>query len=244
MEQVENVNQNAAVERPNRDAFAGRFSKRHSDIDFEDKEARYGALNEDADRLDQYESSGRALSNVFENNRWMASMFEALRQDKDLDPITWMADNGIDIAEAMADEEYRKKISDKIAEFQKREIEGSKKEQEREANLKKSADALASLGMSPEENASLWSDFFENVVNPVLRGEVSKETWEMLKKAKNYDNDVQFAADQAGMKARNEKIRNKVRPQSESEIPPTLPQGGGDTPRKATKKGGFWDDLT
>ena len=31
-------------ERPNRKAFAERFGKRHKDIDFEDKEARYGAM--------------------------------------------------------------------------------------------------------------------------------------------------------------------------------------------------------
>lgn len=231
------------VERPNRDAFAGRFKKRHSDIDFEDKEARYGALNEDADRLDRYETSGRALSDVFENNRWMASMFEALRNDKNLDPVSWMADNGIDIVEALNDEEYRKKISDKIADFQKREIEGSKKEKERETNLKKSADALSSLGLSDEENANLWNDFFMNIVDPVLRGEVSKETWEMLRKAKNYDADIASAAETASVKARNEKIRNKVKTSEKPEIPPTLPQGGGEAPKKETKKPGFWEGM-
>ena len=36
-------------DRPNRKAFSERFAKRHKDIDFEDKEARYGAMNDDAD---------------------------------------------------------------------------------------------------------------------------------------------------------------------------------------------------
>ena len=53
-------------ERPNRTAFSKRFSKRHSDIDFEDKEARYAAMNDDADLLGRYEESGKALSKVFD----------------------------------------------------------------------------------------------------------------------------------------------------------------------------------
>lgn len=210
-------------ERPNRTAFAGRFGKRHKDIDFEDKEARYGALNEDADRLDRYEESGKALSSVFENHRWMASMFEALREDKDLDPIIWMADNGIDIGEALEDDDYRKSISDRIAAYQKREVEGAKAEKEREQNLMKSAKALASLGLTDDENLDMWNHLFNEVIDPALRGEVSKETWQLVQKAKNYDVDVQKASDTGAMKARNEKIRNQSR-QVKADIPPSLPQ--------------------
>ena len=229
-------------DRPNRKAFAGRFSKRHSDIDFEDKEARYGALNEDADRLDRYEESGRALSGVFEKHRWMASMFEALREDDELDPIAWMADNGIDIEEALQDDEYRKSISDRIAAFQKREIEGAKAAGEREKNLEKSAKALESLGMSDDENLQMWNDFFQNVIDPALRGEISKETWEMIRKAKNYDSDIRTAGETGAMRARNEKIRNQSR-QVKAEIPPTLPQGSEQPVERKSRKSSAVTDF-
>ena len=221
-------------DRPNRKAFAGRFAKRHKDIDFEDKEARYGALNEDADRLDRYEESGKSLSSVFEKHRWMASMFEALREDDQLDPISWMADNGIDIEEALSNEEYREGISKRIAQFQKRQIEGEKAASEREKNLQKSAKALASLGLTDEENLNMWNHFFNEVLDPALRGEISKETWQLIQKAQNYDSDIQKASDTAAMKARNEKIRNQSR-QVKADVPPTLPQAASGIPETKPK---------
>ena len=229
---------------PNREAFAGKFSKRHKDIDFEDKEARYGALSEDSDRLDRYEESGRALSDVFEKHRWMASMLEALREDDELDPITWMADNGIDIEEALSDEEYRSQISDRIAKYQENQLKGEEAERERESNLQASAEALSSLGLSDDENLEMWNYFFNEVVDPVLRGEISAETWKMVQKARNYDTDIASATEQGAMKARNEKIRNKVK-DTQSDVPPTLSQGGSADvkPKNTKKKDNFFSDI-
>ena len=61
-------------DRPNRKAFSDRFKKRHADIDFEDKEARYAAMNDDADTLERYEESGKALSKVFDKHKWLAAL--------------------------------------------------------------------------------------------------------------------------------------------------------------------------
>ena len=231
---------------PNRKNFAGKFSKRHSDIDFEDKEARYGALSEDADRLDQYEESGRALSDVFEKHRWMASMFEDLRDNDELDPITWMAENGIDIEQALSDDEYRKQISDKIAEFQERSVKGEEAERERESNLEKSANDLAKLGLSDDENLEIWNYLFTEVIDPALRGEISEDTGRLVQKARNYDSDIAEASSKAGMKARNEKIRNRVKDeQQRADVPPALSQGGASNarPKKEQKKESFFSDI-
>lgn len=234
--------------RPNRDAFAARYAKRHPDRDFEDKEDRYSVLGEDADRLDQYEESGRALSKTFDSNRWLAAMIQDLRENPDLDPISWMADNGIDINEAMDDEEYRKKISDKIAAFQKKQVDGETAKKERDENFQKSAEALRSLGLSDDENMKIWSDFFTNVIDPALRGEVSEDTWKMVQKANNYDADVANAREEGGIQARNEKIQNQLKTPKQQSIPPTLAQGSGGTakPKQEKKKsaaGEFFDGM-
>ncbi len=227
---------------PNRQAFAERFAKRHADTDFEDKEARYSLLNDDADRLDRYEESGKALSSVFEKHRWMASMFEALRQDDSLDPITWMADNGIDIDEALQDEEYRKQITQRITDFQKRTLEGEQAEKQREKALEKSAKELERLGLSEEQNVKIWDHLFNEVIDPALRGEISKDTWTLVQKALNYDSDIAAASEQAAMKARNEKIRNPTRQPRPADMPPTLPQGGA-APAKPQKSSSVVDDF-
>jgi hypothetical protein len=243
--ETESAQPAAEPEYPNRKAFSDRFSKRHKDIDFEDKEARYQALSDDDDRLGRYEESGKALSDVFEKHRWMASMLEDLRENDDLDPISWMADNGIDISEALEDEEYRKEISDRIAAYQENQLKGEQAATEREQNLEKSADALEGLGVGEDEFNDLWNYFFNDVVAPVLRGEVSKETWEMVRKARNYDSDIENASKQGEMKARNEKIRNKVKDNVGSDVPPALSQGGSASakPQPKKKKNGFFDDI-
>ena len=94
----------AEDERPNRTAFSKRFSKRHSDIDFEDNEARYGAMNDDVDMLSKYEESGKALSKMLDSNKWLAAMvIDSTR--KNMHPFEWMASQGIDIKAAIEDEE-------------------------------------------------------------------------------------------------------------------------------------------
>lgn len=234
----ENTQQQTDVQqpRPNRDAFAARYQKRHPDRDFEDKEDRYSVLGEDADRLEQYEESGRSLSKTFDNNRWLAAMIQDLRENPDQDPISWMADNGIDINEAMNDGEYRKKISDKITAFQKKQVDGENAKKEREENFQKSAAALRTLGLSDDDNMKIWSDFFQNVVDPALRGEVSADTWKMVQKANNYDADVENAREEGGIQARNEKIQNQLKTPKAENVPPTLAQGGGATSTQKPKK--------
>lgn len=205
-------------EMPNRKRYAERFGKAHPDIDFEDKEARYGALNEDLDLLESYEESGRAMSDAFDQHPWTASMLIALRDNKDLNPITWMVENGIDIQQAMEDEEYRQTISEKIAEKQKEQLEGKKADEERADNLQTSADALRELGLSDEENLKMWNHLFEEIVDPALRGEVSVDTWKAVQKAMNYDTDIESARNEGAMRARNEKIKNNLK-QGNNDVP-------------------------
>ena len=86
-------------------------------------------------------------------------------------------------------------------------------------------------------------DFFSNVVAPALRGEVNKETWQMIVNGMNYDNDIAEAKETSAMKARNEKIANKVKKFDEP-MPPSLSQGGsGQQATTKPKKRGFFDDL-
>lgn len=237
MEKEEETKKGQVEERPNRKKYAERFAKSHPDIDFEDKEARYGAMYADRDAFDEYEASGKALGETFEKHPWTGSMLMALKNNPDVDPVTWMAEQGIDIQQALEDDEYRKTVSDKIAAFEKKQLEGKQADEEREANLVKSAETLKSLGLEDEENGKMWQHLFEEVVDPALRGEVSQETWELVKKALNYDGDVASAREEGGMQARNAKLANKVKQPTEAPLPPDLASGSGEkaTPQKPVK---------
>lgn len=239
IKQENNVTSEAVEERPNRKRYQQMFNEDYPDVDFEDKEARYGKMADDRERYREYQKSGRALSEVFDNNRWLAWMFQDLRENPDLDPITWMADQGIDINEAMQNEEYAKKVSDKIADFQAKKIKSDEALSQREENFKASADALDGLreeyGLDEEQTGQIWADFFNNVVDPVLQGTITEDTWRMVMKARNYDNDIQKASETSAMRARNEKVTNMVK-KPNAEIPPTLPQGGSQRAAKSTKR--------
>lgn len=235
--------------RPNRDAYSKMFAKDHEDIDFEnDKEGRYGAMLKDRERLHDYEKHGKAFSDVLNQNRWIGSMIQALSQNPDLDPVSWMADYGIDIAEALNNEEYRKKISEQIAKYQKNQIEGENAVKEREKNLDTSADNLeqvrTELGLSDEETGSVWKSLFVNIVDPAMRGEVSPETWKLIINGINHDSDVDKSSQKAAMTARNEKIQNKLKTPQQQEVPPTLSQGTEKSATRKAKKNDFWEGLT
>ncbi len=234
-------------ERPNRTAFSKRFSQRHKDIDFEDKEARYAAMNDDADALGKYEESGQALSKMLDNNKWLAAMvLDSTR--KGMHPLEWMASQGIDIKGALEDEELGKKVADQIAKFQEKVAEQEKHGKELSDNLLKSRQAMDKLGLSDEEAADLWGKVW-GVIEDAERGEISADTWKLFSNAYNYDSDIASARDEAAMQARNEKIQNKVRTSESEGIPPSLnSSGAGNKPAKpkAPKKSAtqdFFDDL-
>lgn len=228
-------NENMTNERPNRSRYAERFSKAHPDVDFEDKEARYGAMNEDRDLLDSYEESGKALGEAFDKHPWTGSMLMALKDNDQLDPITWMAENGIDIQQALEDEEYRKTVSQKIADYEQKQLEGKQADEERAANLNKSAEALRELGLSDEENMKMWTHMWEEIIDPALRGEITADTWRLVQKAQNYDTDMESARNEGAMKARNEKIQNSLKKPSDS-LPPDLSSGARTTAAPKPKK--------
>ena len=232
-------------ERPNRTAFSKRFSQRHADIDFEDKEARYAAMNDDADRLGKYEESGQALSKMLDSNKWLGAMIlDSTR--KGMHPLEWMASQGIDIKAALEDEELSKKVADQIAKFQEKVAEQEKHSQQLDENLRKSYEALQKLGLSDDEANDLYGKVW-GVIQDAEEGNISSETWNLFKNAYNYDSDISSAREEAAMQARNEKIQNKVRSSATEGIPPSLSSSGaGNEPaKKKTKKraSSFFDDI-
>lgn len=235
----------AVEERPNRKAFSERFAKRHSDIDFEDKEARYGAMNEDADRLSDYEKYGSALSDMLGSNKWLAAMVLDCTK-KGMHPLEWMASQGIDIKAALDDEKIGKKVAEQIANYQQKVAEQEKHSEELNNNLQKSYEDLISLGLSDDEAQDLYKKVWA-VIGDAEQGKISPETWKLFKNAYSYDSDIASAREESAMQARNEKIQNKVRSSASENIPPTLSSGSAGNapakPKQQKKKSDFFEDL-
>ena len=231
-------------ERPNRTAFSKRFSKRHSDIDFEDKEARYAAMNDDADLLGRYEESGKALSKVFDKHKWLAALAMDMEKNPDDNPFDAMARLGIDVKMLIDDPEGGKKLAEILAKHNEDVAEQNEATEKVTANMRKSLERL--MNLYPDEAHDMWSQIYE-IHDKVESGDISDDIWKMLHNANNYDSDITSARDEAAMQARNEKIQNKVRSSSTEGIPPSLSSSGaGNKPakKKNEPKSGFFEGIT
>lgn len=242
---------------PNRDAYSQMFAEDNSDVDFNDKEARYGRLMDDRNELRERRKSDAALGGLFDQHDWLATMYMELKDNPNVNPFVWLADfckeNDLELADIINDPEAQEFLTKKMAKRQKdnadREAKSKADAEEKDANLQKSLSALEQYqqesGKSDEECLSMWGDFWA-MVDEAQKGNVKAETWKAFANSRSYDEDMKNAASQAGMRARNEKIQNKVRKPSEDmdAMPPTLSQGAsGPIQKEEPKKKSFADDF-
>ena len=234
--EAEQVNEVPA--RPNRDRYAAMFAEDNPDVDFEDKESRYGRMAEEREKYRNYRDSGKKLSGILDKHRWVGAML----MDDEENPLVWMAKNGIDIKAALDDPEVMQKVTDGFAEWTQKQAEGEAAEAAKDEAIAKSIEELdalqAEVGLSDEQKQRMLEYFWDEVWLPAWRGEVSKDTWTAIMHAMNYDQDMANAREEAALQARNEKHANKVKTFDERQVPPTFSQGQGQrvAPRQQKKE--------
>lgn len=218
--------------RPNRDEYSRMWSEDNDDIDFEDKEARYGRAIEDRNELRERRKADASLGKLFDEHEWLAVMASELRDNPDLDPFEWLEgfcnENDVSINEILDEPEARKRLTAKIAERQKENADKLAKSENIKSNLNKSYEAIAKAfpDKSPEEVDELWLKFWQ-IIEQAEEGVVDTKTMTDFAHALSYEEDIENARAEGGMAARNEKIQNNVRRPSEDmdKMPPTLNQG-------------------
>lgn len=229
--------------RPNRDKYAGMWAEDNSDIDFEDKEARYGRAIDDRNELRERRKADAGLSGLFDRHNWLAIMYSELRDNPEMDVFEWLEgfcnQNDLSIQEVLDNPEAKKRLSEKIANRRKEEEEKAANTKEINDNLEKSYAALSDAfpDKTPEELDELWLGFWK-VVEQAEQGIVDTKTMTDFAHSLSYDEDLKNAKNEGAMVARNEKIENKVRKPSEdmAGMPPTLNQGASAHPKKEIPK--------
>jgi hypothetical protein len=222
--------------RPNRDRYSSMFAEDNPDVDFEDKEARYGRMAEERERYRGLRESGKKLSGILDKHRWIGAML----MDDEENPLVWMAKNGIDIKAALEDQEVMDKVTGAFDDWTKKQAEGEAAEQAKDEAIARSIaelDALqAEVGLSDEQKQRMLEYFWDEVWLPAWNGQVTKDTWTAIMHAMNYDQDMANAREEAAMQARNEKHTNKVKTFDEQQVPPSFSQGQGQTVTPKQKK--------
>lgn len=240
-----NESDGQVADRPNRDKYSAMFSEDNPDVDFEDKEARYGRLAEEREKYRSLRKSGAGLSQALDKNRWIAAMFQDLAENPEKNPLVWLTENGIDVKAALDDPEVMAQVDETFKNWQQKQVDGEAAQQAQDAAIDESLNALSSVqqefGLSDEQFNRMWEHFWDDVFAPAFKGEVSKDTWIALMHSMNYDADMQNAREEAAMQARNEKHANKVKTFDESIVPPSFSQGQGKVAPKKEKKDSLRD---
>ena len=241
---AEGQQQEAQLEpRPNRDRYAAMFGEDNPDVDFEDKEARYGRMAEERESLRGLRESGKKLSGILDKHRWVGAML----MDDEENPLVWMAKNGIDIKSALEDPEVMQKVTEGFSNWQQKQVDGEAAQKAQDAAIEQSLNDLTAVqqeyGLSDEQVDRLWEHFWDNVFQPAFNGQVAKDTWVALLHAMNYDQDIANAREEAAMQARNEKHTNKLKTFDEQSVPPSFSQGQGRpvSPKSQQKKESLMD---
>lgn len=237
---------NAEGEQPkqtSRERYLERYRKAHPDMNTDDEESFYGKANENLDELEGYREHNKELGDTFSKNPTLAAMLLAAKEGQN--PFVWLGENlGMDIKELADDPEFGKKLSDALITYQQKMGDGENAKKEMEKNFSSSVGELQKLQkerkMSDEETEQIYNKFFEEIVEPATKGIVSKDTWNLMCKAINYDNDMENARNIAATRATNQHIDNTVRKPS-GNVPPSLPGAGKQA--SIAKRRGFFDGV-
>ena len=226
------------------------FSKRHADIDPNDEDAYYGAINGDYEAYDEAvaknrendESNERILKMLDENPAIAEVIYAMYNGDN---PWKAMASVfGENITELMKDpenEELAKAVIEGQNEYAERVNRSKDLMRQAEENVGPSLDALAEVvkerGLSDEQRAAIVG-LFNEIQEGAIVDKVSKKTWEMLANAVAHDEDVEVAATEGEMRGRNERNAVERRRLAGGSSPISMRgQGGTPTGTRANSAG-------
>ena len=222
-----------------KDTFHERFGKRFPDINAEDEEAYYGALNGEFDRMEASDKAQRELGEALARDPRSAGFLMVLKNGGN--PMEYLIEQyGDDFRDALNDEEKAKEFAAAFAKNVEDRAKANELKAQAEANLQAMTDALdaaQSDGSFKDEDAMKAFEYLYadgGLLDRILVNDIKKEDWMMLMKAAKYDdmlkeNDVKVAeayeeGEVAGRNA-NIDIQKKKRTKAKS-IPGNVPSNG------------------
>lgn len=215
-----------------RQSFLDKMREGNPDVNYEDDEAIFGAIDDNMTNLQnqnkRYEDESRKIVDMMRSNPRAARMFSSWAKGED--PIMFLLENfGDEFKTALDDPENREKFAEAHNKWLENTAKNKKLQEEADDNMIASFDVLEKL-----QNEHGWTDeqtisIFNKVHDIILKGianTIEPETFIMVSKAMNYDTDVKEAEKLGEVRGRNTRIEDMKRTRKEPEnIPPTLGSG-------------------
>lgn len=233
----------AAPVKSGRDTFRERFSSRFPDVNVEDEEAYYGALNGEFDRMEASDKAQRELGETLARDPRSAGFLMVLKNGGN--PVEYMIEQyGEDFRDALNDEEKAKEFAAAFAKNVEKRAESDRLRAQADENMQTMLDALdaaqadGSFGDDDAVKAFEYLYADGGLLDRILVNDIRKEDWMMLMKAAKYD-DMMAANEQAVADAREEgevagrnaniDIQKRKRDKAEA-MPKSVPSNGSVKP--------------
>ena len=232
-----------------KDSFRERFGKRFPDVNADDEEAYYGALNGEFDRIDASDKAQKELGEVLARDGRSAGFLMVLKNGGN--PMEYLIEQyGEDFRDALNDEEKAKEFAAAFAKHAEKRAESDKLRAQADANMQAMVDALDEAqkdGSFADEDAVKAFEYLYadgGLLDRILVNNIKKEDWMMLMKAAKYDDmvaeneaKVAEARNEGEVAGRNANIDIQKKKQSQVKAMPTsVPSGGSLKPAKEKDK--------
>jgi tetratricopeptide (TPR) repeat protein len=185
----------------------------------DDEEAYYNAANERYDELGRYRESTekfrKALNLDANATGAFNRMIVAASEQEDFDPYVWLEENtGVNLAEAMKNEDYAKKIASAHQKYLEKKAKEEELETQFAENAPASLDAIdqkaQEMGLDDAAKDEVIKQMYDLVDNMMV-GIIPVDVFELLAKGNSHDTDVESAKEEGEARGRQTKITDKVR---------------------------------
>lgn len=249
-EEILNERTEEVVPKSGNDTFRERFKTRFPDVNIDDEDAYYGALNGEFDRIEKSDAAQKELGELLAKDPRSAGFLMVLR--KGGNPVEYLIEQyGEDFRDALNDEEKAKEFAAAFAKNVEKRAESDRLRELAESNRQSMLDALDEAqkdGSFSDDDAAkafeyLYAD--EGLLDRILVNDIKKEDWMMLMKAAKYDdmikeNEVKVteAREEGEIAGRNANIDIQKRKRSQVKAMPTNVPSNGSV-KTAPKKDKF-----
>lgn len=222
MAETKDNNGNTAQEqqKSRRDTFRENFATRHPDVNMDDEEAYYAALDDEMssrdEELNRYRTDNEKLNNMFLENPQAAYFMNDLLDGKKQMGVALMEHFGDLFKDAVNDPtaENVKAFADALDEHAKRIKENDELQAQFERNVDNSETTIenwtAAHKATPEQ-VDAMREFINAQFGNLIAGIISPEMLDFAYKGLNYDKDVAAAEESGQAAGRNQRIEEKIR---------------------------------
>lgn len=225
-----------------KDTYLEGLKGRRPDVNMDDDESLWGAINDDTDdalgRLSRQEEIDRSMTDRFENDPNFGGFFlDAIGGKSPV--ISLLERYGDDIRTYLDDPEKAEELAEATKSYTDRITKEKEMEEMYQTNLKASievSDALESEGYTSEQVDAAFEEILADAQRAIL-GEITREMLETKLKGMNYDNDIAEVEQVAEVRGKNTKIEEKLKNMDDGKLPPMIDgKGSGHTEKKGNSK--------